>query len=128
MKRFFIWITIALGIAFCGSATANESVVLPSSGELSPVLSCFYECKPGPTVRGIPTWQEVTNLAVLNADTGLKEYQYSFDPRDPLDQFLVNVNADLTDLWTLNLDSISTAEGSGPARVVPPAGAICRYA
>lgn len=60
-------ITIAFALsACCGAATADVPFGTFSSGEMSEVMSCFYECKPGPTVGGIPTWREVTSLMLVN--------------------------------------------------------------
>lgn len=41
---------------------ARDDALPPASR----VFSCFYECKAGPMVRGIETWQEVTSLVLAN--------------------------------------------------------------
>ena len=52
-------------LAFSLQAGAQTSFV-PSGGEASEVLSCFYECKAGPVVGGVETFQEITTLMIAN--------------------------------------------------------------
>lgn len=56
----------AAAVAFSSQAGAQTQLDRFSTGEFTQVLSCFYECKPGPTVGGVPTWQEITTLVVVN--------------------------------------------------------------
>ena len=63
MKRRLLSAGFLAAAGVAGPAAAQSP---PSGGETSPVLSCFYECKPGPTVRGMATFQEVTTLMVIN--------------------------------------------------------------
>lgn len=66
MKRRILFLAAGLlsfGM-FCGQAGAQVDIA--SLGEQSLVFSCFYECKAGPVVQGIPTWQEVTTLMLAN--------------------------------------------------------------
>ncbi len=67
MKRMLLAIALTYGILGASQATAQAP---PSGGELSQVFACFYECKPGPTVQGIPTWKEITTLMVMNLNSG----------------------------------------------------------
>lgn len=59
----------AAALAASGQAGAQAQPGQFSTGEFSQVFSCFYECKPGPTVAGVPTWQEITTLVVVNQNT-----------------------------------------------------------
>lgn len=59
----------AAAVAFSGQAGAQAEPDMFSTGEFSQVFACFYECKPGPTSGGIPTWQEVTTLVAVNTNT-----------------------------------------------------------
>ncbi|MDQ2697029.1 MAG: hypothetical protein M3Z21_16955 [Pseudomonadota bacterium] len=56
----------AAALAASGQAGAQTEPGQFSTGEFTQVFSCFYECKPGPTVAGVPTWQEITTLVVVN--------------------------------------------------------------
>ena len=65
MKRIALiaWLLAVVGV--CPAAIAQDVV---SSGERTQVHACFYQCKPGPTVRGTPTWQETTTFIVGRLD------------------------------------------------------------
>ncbi len=63
MRRLLMSIGFVTAAAFSNPAIAQAP---PSGGESSFVLSCFYECKEGPVVRGIPTFQEITTLIITN--------------------------------------------------------------
>ena len=67
MKRLLLSIGVAAATALGGQAAAQP---VESEGEESTLQTCFYECKPGPVVRGIPTWQEVTTLMLVNLNPG----------------------------------------------------------
>jgi hypothetical protein len=64
MKRQLLYVGFAAATVFHGEAIAQDFV--QSLGELSSVFSCFYECKPGPLVNNVATWQEVTTLKLAN--------------------------------------------------------------
>jgi hypothetical protein len=66
MNRQLLSIGFAAATAFCGEAIAQQAQFVQSLGELSSVFSCFYECKPGPLVNNVATWQEVTTLKLAN--------------------------------------------------------------
>ena len=82
MRRLLFSIGLATVTAFSLSARAENhrpDIGVPAStyvggapsvslGEASDVFFCFYECKPGPTVRDVDTWQEVTTLMLVNAN------------------------------------------------------------
>ena len=62
MKSFAIGLLL-----FFGSATqANAQFFPPSGGETAAFLKCFFECKPGPDVQGVATYQEITTLMLTN--------------------------------------------------------------
>ncbi len=54
-------IALAIAVAF-GPTTAAAG----NLDEGAPTVTCFYECKPGPTVDGKPTWREITTLMLGN--------------------------------------------------------------
>ena len=70
MRRLLMSIGFVTAAAFSNPAIAQAP---PSGGELSQVIACFYECKPGPTVQGIPTWKEITTLMVMNMNSGVPD-------------------------------------------------------
>ena len=70
MKRMLLAIAFAYGLLGASQAAAQAP---PSGGEQSQVFACFYECKPGPTVQGTATWQEITTLMVLNMNSGVPD-------------------------------------------------------
>ena len=54
-------------IALCAIPVSEAWAQLQSTGgQASPVLSCFYECKPGPDIQGQPTYRQVTTLPIAN--------------------------------------------------------------
>ena len=59
--------SILSAIATFAIATPPAFAQLASTGaDASPILSCFYECKPGPDIQGQPTYRQVTTLPVVN--------------------------------------------------------------
>ncbi len=63
-RHGFLTSTIALGAIL---ATQQATAQLESTGaEVSPVLSCFYECKPGPEIQGAETYRQITTLPIAN--------------------------------------------------------------
>ena len=65
MKRSILIFWSLMTAGLCATAAAQT---VTSDGESSQVHACFYECKPGPTVRGTPTWQATTTLLVGRLD------------------------------------------------------------
>lgn len=56
-----------LAIAMAAITATPALAQLASTGaDSSPVLSCFYECKPGPEIQGQPTYRQVTTLPIVN--------------------------------------------------------------
>lgn len=70
IKRQFSFLGLATILLYSNLAFSQAP---PSGGELSQVFACFYECKPGPVVQGIPTWAEVTTLMVMNMNSGVPD-------------------------------------------------------
>ena len=62
MKSLVIGLVVLLGAA----TQANAQFAPPSGGEIGSFLKCFYECKPGPNVQGVGTYQEITTLMLTN--------------------------------------------------------------
>lgn len=59
--------SILSAIATFAIATSPAFAQLASTGaDASPILSCFYECKPGPDIQGQSTYRQVTTLPVVN--------------------------------------------------------------
>ena len=63
MKKQLVSLGLATAMLVSGQAMAQFP---PSGGEAGLVLSGFYECKQGPVIGGIPTFQEVTTLMLTN--------------------------------------------------------------
>lgn len=55
---------IALGAILQTSAASAQ--LATTGADVSPVLSCFYECKPGPDIQGQPTYRQITTLPIVN--------------------------------------------------------------
>ena len=55
-----------VGLAAIALATPAAAQLASTGAEASPVLSCFYECKPGPEVQGESTYRQITTLPVVN--------------------------------------------------------------
>ncbi|MCG8358101.1 MAG: hypothetical protein MI920_21255 [Kiloniellales bacterium] len=70
MRRVLLAAGFLAVASFSGQAAAQAP---PSGGELSQVFACFYECKPGPVVQGVPTWQAITTLMVMNMNSGVPD-------------------------------------------------------
>jgi hypothetical protein len=66
MKRFLQLGSLAAAMASVALQALAQPVFPPSGGESARVFSCFYECKPGPVVRGVPSWQEITTIMLAN--------------------------------------------------------------
>lgn len=65
MSKVSRWIGVGL-FAAASSAMAQTTLYSPNGGSSSPILTCPYECKAGPTVQGSATYQEITTLQVAN--------------------------------------------------------------
>ena len=57
---------MSLGLVAAAGFSGQIFAQQVSLGEASSVFSCFYECKPGPIVQGVPTRQEVTSIVLAN--------------------------------------------------------------
>ena len=70
------------------AAGARAQVPHPSSGEINSVQLCFYECKPGPTVRGVTDAAECGRPSRLAAIDEGRRFQDAPDGRGrPLQPF-----------------------------------------
>jgi hypothetical protein len=65
MRRLSLFMAF-LAILGDHAQASGQAPAVESFGETSAVMSCFYECKPGPTVGGQATWREVTSLMLVN--------------------------------------------------------------
>ncbi len=62
MKSMLIGLLLVVGTA----TGANAQFETPSGGERTAFLKCFFECKEGPLVQGLPTFQEITTVMLAN--------------------------------------------------------------
>ena len=62
--------TMAIATVAMLSAGQAFAQLQSVGGSDSPVLSCFYECKPGPDVQDESTYRQVTTLPVVNNSHG----------------------------------------------------------
>ncbi len=78
-------------------------------------LKCFYECKPGPDVQGVATYQEITTLMLTNQspDPRVADVFY-FDGQEQC------VGHSSIDLSSVDLDELSVCHSLEFAGVVPP--------
>jgi hypothetical protein len=59
-------ILVALLLVCAAATQANAQFAPASGGETSAFVKCFYECKEGPLVQGMPTFQEITTHMIAN--------------------------------------------------------------
>jgi hypothetical protein len=107
-------------LAAVAAATQASAQTPPSGGELSPFVKCFYECKPGPDVQDVQTFQEITTLMIANQSAGDRVAQAFF-----MDGNEGCIARSLMDLTPLDLDELNvchTLEAAGI--VVPEAGLV----
>jgi hypothetical protein len=100
-----------------------------SSGEVSPVFSCFYECKKavfirgplGAAVRGPRPWQEITTLMLVNQSAAQPlqaEILFVDGRQTPIAKTTIRLSP-------LDLDEINVCETLELGAIqVPPAGVI----
>jgi len=114
-QQLFPWAPIQVCVFFLGAPTKPES-----SGEVSPIFSCFYECKPN---RFAPAtiWREVTTLMLVNQSPNfpLRATMLILDGNEnPLRQAT-------TILSPQDLDEVNVCETLNAAGVaVPQAGVV----
>jgi hypothetical protein len=108
-------------LAVVAAATqASAQFAPPSGGELGSFVKCFYECKPGPNVQEVATFQEITTLMVANQSFADRTAQAFF-----IDGQQACVAQTLLDLTPLDLDELNvchTLQAAGIA--VPEAGLV----
>lgn len=59
-------IALAAFAASTTTSTTASAQFATTGADESNVLSCFYECKPGPDIQGAPTYRQVTTLPIAN--------------------------------------------------------------
>lgn len=64
MRPVTVW--NAFFFLFASSAAAQTATYSPTGGLSSPVLTCPFECRPGPLVQGQATFDEISALQVAN--------------------------------------------------------------
>ncbi len=116
MKRIAILLAALMGAA----TQANAQFAPPSGGEVGSFLKCFYECKPGPDVQGVATYQEITTLMLTNQSPDFRHADvFYFDGRE---QCIAHSDIELS---SVDLDELSVCHtldlgGAG----APPAGLV----
>jgi len=109
------WI-LGLLVVFGAATQANAQPLAPASGgETAAFLKCFFECKPGPSVQGVATFQEITTVMLTNQ---------SPDPRFA-DVFYFTgkelcVAHSGIELSSVDLDELNVCHSLALAGVVPP--------
>jgi len=111
MKRFAILLAALMGAA----TQATAQFAPPSGGEQGSFLKCFYECKPGPNVQGVETYQEITTIMLTNQspDPRVADVFY-FDGRQ---QCIAHSSIELS---PVDLDELSVCHTLKAAGLVPP--------
>ena len=106
---------IGLLVLFGAATQANAQFAPPSGGEVGSFLKCFYECKPGPDVQGVATYQEITTIMLTNQspDPRVADLFY-FDGRE---QCIAHSSINLS---SVDLDELNVCHSLGLAGGVPP--------
>jgi hypothetical protein len=106
-----------------GGVMADPATGHYASGWMGNVLSCFFDCKPGPTVSGIGTWSEMTTLTLIN--------QHPTDARTAL-MVIRNANSNIIaganlSLNPMDLDEVNicrTLKAALPSITPPQTGVV----
>ena len=59
-------LTAAILLSAATYSTTANAQFQTTGADVSPVLACFYECKPGPQIQGQDTYRQVTTLPIAN--------------------------------------------------------------
>lgn len=113
MKSTFI----GLLLLACGIATqASAQALAPASGgERAAFLKCFFECKEGPVVQGVPTFQEITTIMLTNQSPDDRQADvYYFNGKE---QCLAHSAIALS---SVDLDELNVCHSLLFAGVMPP--------
>lgn len=123
MKRQILPLAFTLSVALSGQAMAQITLLPPPSpstgstnGEVSQVLTVFYECVPGPVVGGLKTWAEVTELKVANLTA--KNLTYDLFLLDDDQNFIAE--AEMLPLTPGDLDITNICESLAGANIAAP--------
>jgi hypothetical protein len=107
-------------LAALAAATQASAQAPPSGGELSPFVKCFYECKAGPDVQDVQTFQEITTLMIANQSAGDRLAQAFF--MDGNEGCVAWASMDLS---PLDLDELNVCHSLHAAGLpVPEAGLV----
>ncbi len=108
-------LVISLLVLFGAATQANAQFAPPSGGEVGSFLKCFYECKPGPDVGGVPTYQEITTIMLTNQspDPRVADVFY-FDGKE---ECIAHSSIDLS---PVDLDEPSVCHTLEAGGLVPP--------
>jgi hypothetical protein len=66
------WIPGLLTVVAAATQAHAQAFPPASGGERASLLKCFFECKQGPDVQGVPTFQEITTLMITNQSPNLR--------------------------------------------------------
>lgn len=64
--RSYPLLAATVALAALWQASAASAQLVSTGAESSTMLSCFYECKPGPDIQGEPTYRAITTLLLVN--------------------------------------------------------------
>jgi len=108
-------------LAVVAAATqASAQFAPPSGGELGSFVKCFYECKAGPDVQGVATFQEITTLMIANQSSTDRTAQAFF-----IDGNQACIAQAMLDLTPLDLDELNVCHTLGATGIaVPEAGLV----
>ena len=112
-------------LAVVAAATqASAQFAPPSGGELGSFVKCFYECKSGPDVQDVATFQEITTLMIANQSAADRVAQAFF-----IDGNQACIAQAFLDLSPLDLDELNVCHtlqaAFGPSgTAIPEAGLV----
>ncbi len=109
------WTLIGFVVVFGAATQAGAQFHPPSGGETAAVLKCFYACKEGPLVMGVPTFSEITTLMLTNQSPDARFLDvYYFDGREGC------VAHSGIDLSSVDLDELNVCHTLLFGGLVPP--------
>lgn len=116
MKSFLIGLVVLLSFAAPAVAQLFPYPTTTSNGEAGgQTLKCFFECKPGPVVQGVATFQEITTIMLANQSPSDRDARvYFFNGRE---RCLGHMDLKLS---PVDLDEINVCHTMLGSMVIPP--------
>ncbi|MBJ21132.1 MAG: hypothetical protein CL933_17125 [Deltaproteobacteria bacterium] len=100
--------------AYATTATAQFQT---TGADVSPVLSCFYECKPGPQIQGQNTYRQVTTLPIANNGEVFESVEVNFIDGNSNVIATTRIDLDARDVDEMAVcNTIESITGSAPPR------------